>query len=174
VTLVGVVNADTNQVVYTGDLYGQTNNSLTNETNWRGDFSSVTAPGNYYIKCGNLDDSYKFKIGDDIYNNLLDDTVKMLYLQRCGTQVQDADFGHPACHNTMATVYQTNEKIDVSGGWHDAGDYGRYVVAAAKSIADLLYAYQANPDLYGDNLGIPESGNGTPDILDEEITKELK
>ncbi len=162
-----VVNADTNQVVYTGDLYGQTNNSSTNETNWRGDFSSVTTPGNYYIKCGNLDDSYKFKIGDDIYNNLLDDTVKMLYLQRCGTEVKDAEFGHPACHNTIATIYQTNEKIDVSGGWHDAGDYGRYVVAAAKSIADLLYAYQANPDLYGDNLGIPESGNGTPDILDE-------
>lgn len=64
-------------------------------------------------------------------------------------------------------VYGTNEKIDVSGGWHDAGDYGRYIVPAAKTIADLLYAYEANPKLYSDNIGIPQSGNGIPDILDE-------
>ena len=59
------------------------------------------------------------------------------------------------------------KKIDVSGGWHDAGDYGRYIVPAAKTIADLLYAYEANPKLYSDNIGIPQSGNGIPDILDE-------
>ncbi|MDE6103435.1 MAG: glycoside hydrolase family 9 protein, partial [Oscillospiraceae bacterium] len=35
------------------------------------------------------------------------------------------------------------------------------------SVADLLYAYEANPELYSDSIGIPESGNGTPDILDE-------
>ena len=52
-------------------------------------------------------------------------------------------------HTGMASVYGTNEKIDVSGGWHDAGDYGRYIVPAAKTIADLLYAYEANPkDVY--------------------------
>ncbi|MGN1087281.1 MAG: glycoside hydrolase family 9 protein, partial [Porcipelethomonas sp.] len=66
-----------------------------------------------------------------------------------------------------ATVYGTNETIDVSGGWHDAGDYGRYIVPAAKAVADLLYAYESNPGLYSDSIGIPESGNGTPDILDE-------
>ena len=91
----------------------------------------------------------------------------MLYLQRCGTAVQDSDFGHAACHTGIATIYGTNDKIDVSGGWHDAGDYGRYIVPAAKSVADLLYAYDANPELYSDNIGIPESGNGIPDILDE-------
>lgn len=61
----------------------------------------------------------------------------------------------------------TDEYIDVSGGWHDAGDYGRYTVPAAKTVADMLYAYQANPALFGDDVGIPESGNGVPDILDE-------
>lgn len=48
----------------------------------------------------------------------------MLYLQRCGEVITDSDFGHSACHTGMAYVYGTNEKIDVSGGWHDAGDYG--------------------------------------------------
>lgn len=56
---------------------------------------------------------------------------------------------------------------DVSGGWHDAGDYGRYVVTGAKTIADLLYAYQTAPQLFQDDTGIPESENGVPDILDE-------
>lgn len=162
-----VVNADTNQVVYTGDLSGSVNNTSAGETNKTGDFSSVTQPGKYYITCGNLDNSYTFEISDSVYSNLLNDSVRMLYLQRCGEAVTDSDFGHPACHTGMTTVYGTNDKIDVSGGWHDAGDYGRYIVPAAKTIADLLYAYEANPELYGDNIGIPESGNGTPDILDE-------
>lgn len=162
-----VVNADTNQVVYTGDLSDGINNTSAGETNKTGDFSSVTQPGKYYITCGNLDNSYTFEISDSVYSNLIDDSVRMLYLQRCGEAVTDSDFGHPACHTGMATVYGTNDKVNVSGGWHDAGDYGRYIVPAAKTIADLLYAYEANPELYGDNIGIPQSGNGTPDILDE-------
>ncbi|MBQ3565885.1 MAG: glycoside hydrolase family 9 protein, partial [Oscillospiraceae bacterium] len=149
-----VVNADTKKTVYTGELYGETNNSSAGETNWLGDFSSVTEPGSYYITCGDLDASYTFEIGDKVYNNLLDDSVRMLYLQRCGTAVEDDVFGHVACHNTKAVVYGTNQTIDVSGGWHDAGDYGRYIVPAAKAVADLLYAYQANPSLYSDNIGI--------------------
>ncbi|MGN0584810.1 MAG: glycoside hydrolase family 9 protein [Ruminococcus sp.] len=162
-----VVNASTNQPVFTGDLTGPVTNSSADETNYFGDFSSVTEPGTYYITCGNQDKSYEFTIGDDVYDSLFDDSVRMLYLQRCGTSVQDGAFSHPACHNTKAKVYGTNEYIDVTGGWHDAGDYGRYVVPAAKSIADLLYAYDANPEMFSDSIGIPESGNGIPDVLDE-------
>lgn len=162
-----VINADTGSVVHTGELYGETENTYADETDFFGDFSVVTEPGTYYIECGNLDDSYAFEIAEDVYDNLLDDSVKMLYLQRCGSAIVDDTFGHAACHTGLATVYGTNQKIDVSGGWHDAGDYGRYIVPAAKSVADLLYAYDENPELYGDNLGIPESGNGVPDILDE-------
>lgn len=162
-----VINSATNEVVYTGELYGETNNTTAGETDWFGDFSEVTEAGKYFIKCGNLDDSYEFTIGEDAYNQLTDDLVRMLYLQRCGTEIEDDTFGHIACHNTDAVIYGTNEKIDVSGGWHDAGDYGRYVVPAAKAVADLLYAYNIAPDLYSDSIGIPESGNGIPDILDE-------
>ena len=162
-----VVNADTKKAVFTGKLENKTDNKSANETNWTGDFSSVKDAGKYYISCEGLDDSYTFEIGDKVYSNLLDDSVRMLYLQRCGVKIEDKDFGHEACHTEMATVYGTNDKVDVSGGWHDAGDYGRYVVPAAKAVADLLYAYEADPELYSDDIGIPESGNGTPDILDE-------
>lgn len=162
-----VVNADTGAVVYTGELSAESNCAFSGETNRTGDFSAVTIPGSYYITCGNLEQSYTFQIADDVYHSALDDSVRMLYLQRCGSVVEDDTFGHKACHNTLATIYGTDEKIDVSGGWHDTGDYGRYVVTGAKTVADLLYAYQTAPQLFQDDTGIPESGNGVPDILDE-------
>ena len=162
-----VVNADTKEAVFTGKLENRTENKSADEINWTGDFSSVSEAGKYYISCSGLDDSYTFEIGEKVYSDLINDSVRMLYLQRCGVKVEDKDFGHEACHTDMATVYGTNEKIDVSGGWHDAGDYGRYVVPAAKAVADLLYAYDAAPELYSDDTGIPESGNNIPDILDE-------
>lgn len=162
-----VVNADSGQTVYTGQLYGEKNYTAGDETVWYGDFSDVTAEGNYYITCGNLDKSYTFSISDNVYDNITDDLVRMFYLQRCGTEIKDTDFSHPACHTGKAKVYGTNDYIDVTGGWHDAGDYGRYTVAAAKAVADLLYAYGNNPSLFSDSVNIPESGNGVPDILDE-------
>lgn len=162
-----VVNADTGAVVYTGELSAESNCAFSGETNRTGDFSAVTTPGSYYITCENLEQSYTFQIADDVYHSALDDSVRMLYLQRCGSVVEDDTFGHKACHNTLATIYGTNEKIDVSGGWHDAGDYSRYVVTGAKTVADLLYAYQTAPQLFQDDTNIPESGNGVPDILDE-------
>lgn len=162
-----VVNADTGAVVYTGELSAESNCAFSGETNRTGDFSAVTTPGSYYITCENLEQSYTFQIADDVYHSALDDSVRMLYLQRCGSVVEDDTFGHKACHNTLATIYGTNEKIDVSGGWHDAGDYSRYVVTGTKTVADLLYAYQTAPQLFQDDTNIPESGNGVPDILDE-------
>lgn len=162
-----VINAVTKEKVFTGEIGSGYENYSAGETDHLGDFSAVTEPGTYYIECGNLDASYTFTIGDDVYGDLLDDSVRMLYLQRCGVAIQDSEFDHPACHTGLAKVYGTDKMIDVSGGWHDAGDYGRYVVPAAKAVADLLYAYEAAPELYGDDLNIPESGNGVPDILDE-------
>lgn len=162
-----VINASTKESVYTGKMSDAISYSLAGETDYIGDFSAVTEPGTYYITADGADDSYEFTIEDNVYKELIDDSVRMLYLQRCGCEVIDDEFGHPSCHDTMATIYQTNQQIDVSGGWHDAGDYGRYIVPAAKTIADLLYAYDAAPELYGDDLNIPESGNGIPDVLDE-------
>ncbi|MBQ7012617.1 MAG: glycoside hydrolase family 9 protein [Oscillospiraceae bacterium] len=162
-----VIDADTQKTVCTGMLYGKRDNNAADEVNWYGDFSEVTAPGRYYITCGELDASYPFEIGSQVYDALLDDTVRMLYLQRCGCAVEDEAFAHPACHTQSATILGTEETIDVTGGWHDAGDYGRYVVPAAKAVADLLLAYDMNPSVHSDAIGIPESGNGVPDILDE-------
>ncbi len=162
-----VVNAATKQTAFTGKLSEAVSNTSADETDYIADFSQLTEKGKYYITCGSLDPSYEFIIADDPYAELMNSLIRMFYLQRCGCEVTDSKFGHKACHTDLATVYGTSEKIDVSGGWHDAGDYGRYVVAGAKAVADLLYAYDANPSLFTDQVGIPESGNGIPDILDE-------
>ena len=175
-----VINAETKKVVYTGKISKSFKNDTSDETNWYGDFSKVTKEGKYYVKTKSLGKSYEFEIGENIYSDVTKDTLKMLYMQRCGTELTAnyaGDFAHPACHATLAKIYGTNEMIDVSGGWHDAGDYGRYVVPAAKTVADLMLAYQFNPSAFDDSLGIPESGNGVPDILDEaryELTWMLK
>ncbi|MBR2408495.1 MAG: glycoside hydrolase family 9 protein [Lachnospiraceae bacterium] len=162
-----VVNAETEEVVYTGEIYGEKYTKSANEINSFGDFSEVKDAGSYYVACGEVK-SHVFEIEVSLYDELLDDMVRMFYLQRCGCEVVDDVFGHGACHTGIAKIYGTEETIDVSGGWHDAGDYGRYVVPAAKSVADLLYAYEtAGEGAYSDDLGIPESGNGIPDLLDE-------
>lgn len=162
-----IVDAERGEKVFRGALSEEFFNESAREINRLADFSQLRKCGRYIIKCGGLEDSYEFEIGQNVYRELLCDSVKWLYLQRCGVRVEDKDFGHEPCHSEMAEIYGSSEKTDVSGGWHDAGDYGRYIVPAAKAIADLLLAYRFAPELFGDDTGIDESGNGIPDILDE-------
>lgn len=157
--------------VYTGTLTGPVKSEGAKEKVMQGDFSDFVTPGTYTIKVSNGDDSYPFTIGDDVYDDLLKDTLLMLTRQRCGMEVTEDIAGvaaHPVCHNTKAVIYGTSNKKEVNGGWHDAGDYGRYVVAGVTTVADLLLTYEDYPEIWStDELGIPESGNGVPDILDE-------
>ena len=55
---------------------------------------------------------------------------------------------HPDCHSTPAVIYGTDVKKEVNGGWHDAGDYGRYIVAASKTVMDLLLAYEQSAQTF--------------------------
>lgn len=96
---------------------------------------------------------------------------KALYYQRCGmalTTEYAGEYSHADCHKALSKLYSDEtKKIDVSGGWHDAGDYGKYVVPASVTAAGLLLAYEFYPQAFTDATRIPESGNGIPDILDE-------
>lgn len=59
-------------------------------------------------------------------------------------------------------------KIDVSGGHHDAGDYSIYTTNTAQLISQLCFAADVFPGAGElDNLGIPESGDGKSDLLQE-------
>jgi hypothetical protein len=58
--------------------------------------------------------------------------------------------------------------IDVRGGHHDAGDYSKYTINSAAFIHHLVFAVDVFPGVAElDNLGLPESGDGKSDILQE-------
>ena len=164
-----VVDCASGATVFEGDVEPAAYNEATGRDEARFEFSGFTTPGTYKVVSGNLE-SFEFRIADDVYDDAFKATLRMFYLQRCGVEL-DAElagvYAHPECHTGEAVIYGTDETIDVSGGWHDAGDYGRYVVSGAKAAADLMLAYSFYPSAFDDDLGIPESGNGIPDVLDE-------
>ncbi len=165
-----IIDANSKQVVYTGKVEGERYSPGARETLAYADFTDFKTPGTYRIRANNSGESYIFNISEDVNAAAFKDIVRMLYLQRCGTELTEelaGDFAHKACHTQIATDYVTGEKVNVSGGWHDAGDYGRYVVSGAKTVIDLLNAYEMYPEVFTDDYDIPESGNKVPDILDE-------
>lgn len=149
---------------------------------WQLDFSELTSPGSYFIRYADKV-SYPFSVGDGLYGSLNILLSKMLYYQRCGMELTEDYAGHyarKACHTAPTVLWteykkfldgelseSTMQKFDIRGGWHDAGDYGRYTTAAACALGHILYAYRFFPESFTASLNIPESGNGIPDILNE-------
>ena len=125
--------------------------------------------GDYYLRAGG--EQRKISVQPEPWAKVTDALIKGLYYQRCGCELQEAyagPYGHPACHTEAAADWQDRAvRRRVAGGWHDAGDYGKYVGPGAVTAAHLLYAWKLFPKGCSDPLNIPETGNGTPDILNE-------
>ena len=76
----------------------------------------------------------------------------------------------PQLKDSTASLYPfvRSGKVDVSGGHHDAGDYSKYTINSAGLIHALVFAadnFAGVSEL--DNLGLPESGDGKSDLLQE-------
>jgi endoglucanase len=138
------------------------------------DLSSLDRPGRYHLDVPGVGRSFPFAIGDSVFARPLYLALRSFYGQRCGIAV---DLGHefpgyryPACHRQgawHASSGKTGPRPSVKG-WHDAGDYGRYVVNSGITTGTLLWAFE----LFGERLrklelDVPESGDSTPDVLDE-------
>ncbi len=147
---------------------------------WYADISALQAPGVYYVyDAENRLRSYSFRVDEAVYLPILKAAVRAFFYQRCGCDIPEANAGtwhHPACHmapgqDTAAQLYIDGQvkghPRDVHGGWHDAGDYNKYVPFTSSSVPLLLMAYELNPGIFGNDWNIPESGNGIPDILNE-------
>lgn len=134
-------------------------------------FTSVRTPGAYRLWItGNPAVSREFMIASDVYQPAALASLQSYYYQRCGTAVSNGtSWQHPPCHMTDAAFYDDPSKTSVEvGGWHDAGDYGKFVATGALSAAFLLYLYESQPSQFSDGqLSIPERNNGVPDLLDE-------
>jgi len=142
-----IVRVSDNAVVYSGKAGEPVTDSASADTVRIADFSGFKEEGEYIVRTSSAR-SYPFKIDDNPYAGLRAALLEMFNYQKCGVDLECGPWSHPACHAVTATVYGTSEKKDVTGGWHDAGDYGRYIVPAAKAVADLLLAHEfsSNPD----------------------------
>lgn len=138
-------------------------------------FSELNTAGVYVLKAGNVE-SPPFTIGNDIYQQPLKLLLRSYYLQRCGVKIDDAltALKHEACHLHDAAIkhddiaHKSGDFISSVGGWHDAGDYGKYVATTAVTVGRILALYEASPVFLSHvALDIPESGNGLPDALNE-------
>lgn len=158
---------------------GGATNAQSGDKVWWFDFSALTTPDNYYIvDPANNTRSYGFMIYQWVYYDALGTAIRTYYYQRCGTPKQDGGNydDTTACHagnlqdtdcRDVLNPSNTSTARDLSGGWHDAGDYNKYVNFTHATLHYLLDAYEQHPSVFADTYGIPESGNGIADILDE-------
>ncbi|MBN1559327.1 glycoside hydrolase family 9 protein [candidate division KSB1 bacterium] len=173
-----VVFAGTPEVWRNGATHTQSG-----DKGWWFDFSDVTAEGTYYVfDVENNVASYTFDIHENVYAEVLKAALRMYYYNRCG-MTKEAQYAGECWADdiSFAGNHQDTEARDVndknnpetakdmSGGWFDAGDFNKYVTFVDHVIHQLLDAYMQNPVAWTDDVNIPESGNGIPDILDEVI-----
>ncbi|GAB4094349.1 glycoside hydrolase family 9 protein [Flaviaesturariibacter terrae] len=169
-----------NSLVYSGTLLqwnGGATHSQSGDKGWWFDFSAVTTPGTYYIYDSvNNVSSYPFTISGSVYNEALRQALRVFFYQRINYAKQppfadirwaDGAAFEGAGQDRSARSLDNNDPKDLSGGWMDAGDYNKYTTFAAEAVLPLLEAYRSHPSVFGDNNGIPESGNGVADVLDE-------
>ena len=148
------------------------------------DFSNFREPGEGYQLAIDTMSSEPFNISSSIYSDLKLDALAYFYLNRSGLEIEEdyaGDWARPAGHLTddnvtcfMGKDANGNDwsgcdyNLDVSRGWYDAGDYGKYVVNGGITVWTLMNSYERNSESFADgSLSIPESSNGIPDILDE-------
>jgi endoglucanase len=164
------------------------------------DFSDFDTQGQGYRLTVGGETSPPFSISHEAYASLRKDALSYFYKVRSGIEIE-AEFAgeayaRPAGHvglrpnrgdtsvgcvdaRAARTIYGEawgcGYKLNVAGGWYDAGDFGKYVVNGGIAAAQLLASYEralhysggGSPALSDRLVRIPEAGNGLPDILDE-------
>ena len=175
-----VVGAD-GKTVFEGALGAPGRWEPSGETVRVADFSALAQPGTYRVKVAGLALSDPFAIKPDAYRALGDAALKAYYFNRSGIGI-DARHGgawaraagHPddkvLVHASAASRARPQGTVIASPkGWYDAGDYNKYVVNSGIATYTLLAAFEHYPGAFKHDIGIPESGNGVPDILDEAL-----
>lgn len=148
-------------------------------------FTSLVQPGTYRLRVDGAE-SGRFRVARDVYAPLARDALNFFYQQRAGTPIEARwagarwarPAGHP--HERAACFSGVDEKgtrwpgcdysLDVTGGWYDAGDHGKYVVNAGISVWTLQNLYEsglARRAFADGQARLPEAGNGVNDLLDE-------
>ncbi|CAN5149556.1 glycoside hydrolase family 9 protein [soil metagenome] len=155
-------------------------------------FATLQTPGEGYRLTVGEHLSRPFVIADHPHARLKYDALAYFYQNRAGVpitadHVARPDLARAAGHpHEVATCFSGPDSagniwpgcdysLDVTGGWYDAGDHGKYVVNGGISVWMLLNAWERaqgkggpGASAFADgNANIPEAGNGVDDLLDE-------
>ncbi|MFI5937902.1 glycoside hydrolase family 9 protein [Actinoplanes sp. NPDC051494] len=154
------------------------------------DFSAHTTAGTGYTLVADGQTSHPFDISATVYRQLRSDALQFFSIQRSGIAI-DGDlvgeqYARPAGHLGVAPnkgdtdvpcrAASCDYRLDVRGGWYDAGDHGKYVVNGGIAVQQLMSSFERTKTavtaahgaaLADSTLRVPERGNKVPDILDE-------
>lgn len=179
VSSVTVLNEEGKKVL-TAKRMAQTVSPMSKKKRSTFDVSALTQPGTYTIVAGK--NKMPLIVSEDALTELGAAAIKSFYYQRTAmalTQKYAGQWSRPAGHmDTKVIVHPAAASafrpagtvISSSKGWYDAGDYNKYVVNSAFSMGVMLAAYELLPDYFAEQkVAIPESGNETPDLLNENM-----
>ncbi len=157
-----VVKSKDNKIVYESELVKDS--ALNNQFKYtaRLDFSELKTPGEFFIQIKNIK-SKPFRISEKIFNSVRDSLSLFFKVQRCGPT---KPLLHEPCHLQDATEvigYKNPAPVDLTGGWHDAGDYTKFLFTTAYTTYMLLFSYEFEPRKFEFDL----DKNSVPDILEE-------
>lgn len=156
------------------------------------DIAAPLPVGEGYVLSACNGESRPFRVAEGLYAGLAEDALLYFYHNRIGTPieqeyVQGPEWARPAAHpSVLATCFEGKDmagndwpgcdyRLDVTGSWFDAGDFGVYAVNKSVTIWTLLSAYerlraQGLVEAAGwadGRIKLPETGNGVSEILDE-------
>jgi hypothetical protein len=161
-----VVELESFREVLRGDWQPYENIPDWDRSYWTFDFSTITNRGRYVVVSGqgkSAVESAPFSIADDLLRQqAAEPGYRFFYYQRCGTAVPAF---HAACHLDDARMPDGTHR-DLSGGWHDAGDYNKYCGFTPETFYALAVAYHRQPRLFDQ---WDHNQNGRADILDEAL-----
>lgn len=126
-----VINAETGETVYSGKMEYAGRDEQLQRTVCYGMFTEMVEEGSYYIRAGELGESYSFVIRDVLYLDLFD--------RLCASYEQLWD----------------NERYD-----------SEWLIQDARTISNLLIAYEYYTGIFGDDTGCSYSGNTIPDLIE--------
>lgn len=101
-----IVDLQNEKSVYTGTVGAKKYDHNAGETVCCGDFTELAAEGSYYITVMG-ERSHNFTISDNVYNDFITNAVRMMYMQRCGTELDKkyaGIFAHKLCHTDKAFI----------------------------------------------------------------------
>jgi hypothetical protein len=97
------------------------------------DFSEVNAPGTYVVRAGDRT-TRSFRIGNDVWNRTIWEALNFFYGNRCGYDVPGS---HGIDHLDWFATHG-DQRIVMSGGWHDAGDLSQGLINTGEATYSMF------------------------------------